>query len=129
MLKKEYTQEQILELLANKYVRNCTKKYIIYTDEFKEKAIELNKKYILPREIFKQCTFPEYIVNSLIPNQTLKRFRRLSKEQSLIWNKKWRPKVEKIDFDNLTKDQYIEYLETKLAVFEELKKYAEWNFP
>jgi len=121
----KYTKFQIQELKTNKYVKTVTEKYITYTDEFKVKALELDKKYFLPREIFKICDFPEYIVNSLIPKETLKRFRRLSKEKSLIWNKKWRPKVKKIDFDNMTKDQYIEYLETKLAYYEEMKKYID----
>ena len=128
MTKKEYTKDQISELLNNKYVKNCTSKYITFTDEFKLKALELDKKYIFPREIFKKCNFPEYIISSIIPWESLKRFRRLSKEKSLIWNKKWRIKKEKIDFNNLTKDQYIEYLETKLEFYEEMKKYIDsWS--
>lgn len=36
---------------------------------------------------------------------------------------KWRPKTNKVDFENMTREQYIEYLETKLAYYEEMKNY------
>ena len=53
MSKQEYTKEQIQELLSNPCVKKCTSKYISYTDSFKLKALELDKKYINYRKIFK----------------------------------------------------------------------------
>jgi hypothetical protein len=44
MSKQEYTKEQIKELENNLSVKKCSEKYITFTDEFKTKAIELNKK-------------------------------------------------------------------------------------
>jgi hypothetical protein len=43
MSKIEYTKEQIEELISNPNVRSCTSKYITFTDEFKVRAIELDK--------------------------------------------------------------------------------------
>jgi hypothetical protein len=43
MSKKEYTKEEIQELMSNPNVKSCTSKYITFTDEFKVRAIELDK--------------------------------------------------------------------------------------
>ena len=78
MSKKEYTEDQIQEVLKNKYVKNCSSKYITFTDEFKIKVLELDKKWIYHRKIFEDFWFPEYIINSnLIP--------------SIVWS--WRYKM------------------------------------
>jgi len=44
MSKKLYTQEEIGILKTNKYVKNCSKKYITFTDEIKIKALKLYDK-------------------------------------------------------------------------------------
>lgn len=129
MAEIKYTKAQMEELRANKYVKSLTQKYITFTDEFKIRAIELDKRYFLPREIFKEFWFPNYIINSEIPSESLKRWRRLSKSEKLVWRKKWRPKKEKIDFENMTKDEKIEYLETENAYLKELYKYKHWKYP
>jgi Fe-S-cluster formation regulator IscX/YfhJ len=38
----KYREDQIKELLNNKYVKDCTPKYITFTDEFKVKVLELD---------------------------------------------------------------------------------------
>lgn len=121
----KYNETQIQELLNNKYVKNVTKKSITFSLECKAETVKLAKKYMSSREIFKKLWFPEYIVNSKIPEKSLDRWKRNLNKKWVIEEKKWRPKLEKIDFDNLTKDQYIEYLETKLAYYEEMKKYID----
>ena len=44
MSKKEYNKEQIELLKTNKYVNDCTSKYITFTDEFKIEALNLDDK-------------------------------------------------------------------------------------
>jgi hypothetical protein len=44
MSKKEYTEQQIQELMTNPNIKSCTSKYITFTDEFKVRAIDLDKK-------------------------------------------------------------------------------------
>jgi hypothetical protein len=44
MSSTEYTSEQMLELLNNENVKNCSPKYITFTDAFKLKALELDSK-------------------------------------------------------------------------------------
>ena len=123
----KYTQAQIKELKANKYVKNVTQKSITFSLECKIEVLKLNKKWLFYKEIFKKLWFPEYIINSKIPQRSFHRWN-YKNNNWLIEDKKWRPKVEKIDFNNLTKDQYIEYLETKLEFYEEMKKYIDsWS--
>lgn len=136
MSKKEYTQEQMKELQLNSNVNLCTSKNIIYTDEFKIRAIQLDKRWFCPRDIFKDFWFPDYIVNWDIPGQSLKNWRYKVKKNWVIWLarwKKWRPKKERIDPSKMSKDEYIKYLEAKIAYQEALEKEVyksiHWYYP
>lgn len=57
MSKKLFTVEEIESLSKNKYVKNITRKGIIYTEEFKQIFISENTKGKLPRQIFEECGF------------------------------------------------------------------------
>lgn len=132
MAKQKYSKGQIKELLNNPNVKNCTPKYITFNDDFKLLALDLDKKWILHRDIFKKCWFPEYIINSNIPAKSLKNWRYKAKHkwiESFQNTKKWRKKKEKINISKMNKDEYIEYLEAKLALTEELKRLDDYNYP
>lgn len=124
----KYNETQIEELKKNKYVKSVTNKNINFTLECKLEVLRLSKKWIFYRDIFKKLWFPEYIVKSQIPEKSFNRWKTKSKNWS-IEDTKWRPKKEKINLDNMTKEQYIEYLETKLAYYEEMKKYIDSWLP
>ena len=129
MSKKEYTEDQIQEVLKNKYVKNCSSKYITFTDEFKIKVLELDKKWIYHRKIFEDFWFPEYIINSDIPKNSLSRWKRNINKKGIIEDKKWKVKKEEIDFDNMTKDEELEYLRAKVAYLEEISEYMKSWLP
>ncbi len=118
----KFNNSQITELKTNQYVKNCTSKSIIFTKNCKLKVLELDKKWIFYREIFKQLWFPKYIVNSKIPENCIFRWKRNISLKWKIEETKWRKKKEYIDTTKMTKDEYIEYLEAKLALMEELEK-------
>ena len=129
MSKKRYTDEQIKELKANKYVMNCTEKSIQFTDEFRKIAMELDGKEF-PRAIFKKCWFPDYIVNSIIPEKSFNRRRKSMREKWEIWlidnrwRNWWRPRKNKIkkkswEIIEVSKEER-EYMQAELAVYKEL---------
>lgn len=129
MSKKRYTDEQIKELKANKYVMNCTEKSIQFTDEFRKIAMELDGKEF-PRAIFKKCWFPDYVVNSKIPEKSFNRRRKSMREKWEIWlidNRWcnwWRPRKNKIkkkswEIIEVSKEER-EYMQAELAVYKEL---------
>lgn len=129
MLEIRYNNTQIKELKDNKYVQNCTQKHIIFSKECKNKAIKLLQQNLSTKEIFEKLWFPEYIINSKIPAKSLNRWKRILRENWITELKKWRPKKEKIDFDNMTLEQENEYLKAKLALYEELEKHIKWWYP
>jgi hypothetical protein len=122
MTKIKYNNEQIQELLKNKYVKSCTSKNVNFTLDCKKQAILFCNKWLTTKEVFMKLWFPKYIINSNIPWSSINRWRKNIKKWN-IEEQKWRPKTNKIDFDNMTQEQYIEYLETKLAYYEEMKNY------
>lgn len=124
----KYNETQIEELKKNKYVKNVTNKNITFSLECKLEVLKLSKKWIFYRDIFSKLWFPEYIVNSKIPERSYNRWKNKSKKWN-IEDKKWRQKVEKIDFDNMTLEQENEYLKAKLALYEELEKHIKWWYP
>lgn len=125
----KYNKTQIEELRTNKYVKNVTEKHIVFKTEFKMKAIELYNKHILSKEIFKKSGFPEYIINSNIPKNSISRWKKILNKKGVIEGKKWKPKKVEIDFDNMTKDQELEYLRAKLAYYEEISEYLKSWLP
>lgn len=132
MSKREYTKEQMQELLSNPNVKSCTSKYIIFTEEFKIRSITLDQSWFYHRRIFKDFGFPEYIINSKIPMQSLKNWRWKFKKKWILWlvdTKRWRVKKEKNNTSTMNKDEYIKYLEAKTSYLEELHKKVYWNYP
>lgn len=128
MAEIKYNEAQISELNLNKYVKSCTNKNINFTTEFKLEVLKLSKKWMYYKNIFRKLWFPDYVVNSNIPQYCYHRWKKKSKNWN-IEDKKWRPKVEKIDFENMTLEQENEYLRTKLALYEELAKHIKSWYP
>ena len=128
MAEIKYTTEQIQELLNNKYVKSCTNKNISFTKEFKIRVMELWKQWLFYRDIFQKLWFPEYIINSKLPESSYSRWKR----NLINWEieqKKWRKKKEKFDITKMSKDEELEYLRHKVAYLEELKKLVDWGYP
>jgi hypothetical protein len=129
MTKIKYSEEQIRELKANINVKNCTWKHIVFTKEFKEKVVKLSINHIFPRDVFEQFWFPNYVLDSVIPSNSIMRWKRNMKLKWVIEENKGQKKKEYIDISKMNKDEYIQYLEAKLAIVEELKKLNWWNYP
>ena len=75
MTQIKYISSQINELLQNKYVKNATKKHVVFTKECKLEAVKLYESWLTWKEVFQKLWFPEYIVNSDIPKNSLWRWK------------------------------------------------------
>ena len=125
MTRIQYTTEQIDILSNNIYIKSITDKYITFTNKMKIESLNLDSKWMYFKDIFKYLWFPDFIINSNIPKQSLKNWRNKVKTKWFIWlsdTKKWRKEKDKVDFDNLDKDREIEYLKAKVAYLEEIAK-------
>jgi len=129
MTQIKYTESQIEELKYNLNVKNCTSKHIVFTKEFKIEALELSKKYISSKEIFKQFWFPEYIIFSRVPELSINRWKRNVNKKWIIEENKWRKKKEIIDFDKMSLKEQNEYLKTKVLFLEELNNVLKSDYP
>ena len=132
MARIKYVAEQIKELKNNKYVKDCTEKYITFTDEFKIKVLKWVKRWEYHRQIFYDCGFPDYVwATDLVP-RIVGNWKHKFKNKGLewiIWTKKWRKKAEKIDISKMTKEDQIEYFKAEVAYLKELYKQAHGHYP
>jgi hypothetical protein len=132
MSKKQYTTEQIDILSNNIYIKSITDKYITFTVQMKIEALKLDSQWIYFKDIFNYLWFPNFIIDSSIPKQTMGNWKHKVKLKWFVWlvnTKKWRKIKDKIDLDNLTKDEEINYLRAKVAYLEEIAKIKMQWFP
>lgn len=127
MTKQSYTDEQIQELLTNKYVEKCSKKYITFTKACKIEFLKRSQERMFYRDIFKILWFPDYIVNSKIPERSYNRWKR-NLQNWIIESKKWRKK-KNIDITTMTLQEQNEYLKAEVAFLKELHKQVYWHYP
>jgi len=118
----KYNKTQIEELIWNKYVKKISEKYITFNLECKTEFLKFSNKWLFYREIFRKLWFPEYIISSNVPKKAYYRWK-TNMNKWKIESQKWRPKKAKIDFDNMTKDEELEYLRAKVAYLEEINSY------
>ena len=132
MSKIIYTESQIKEIEANKYVEKCTTKQIRFINKFKIEVLKLTDKWMFYRDIFRLLWFPEYVVTSKVPWSSYTRWKNIKKTKWLEWligAIKWRPKKEKVDINKMNKDEKVEYLQAEVAYLKELHKTAYWHYP
>lgn len=130
MTKVPYTEEQIQLLQSNKFVKACTEKYMTFTDDCKIQALKLDNERWYFRDIFRYFWFPEFFIDSDVPKQTIKNWRRALKIKwliNMVDQKKWRKK--QVDVSKLTKDEYIQYLEARTEYLEELHRRTAGRYP
>lgn len=75
MSKKIFTEEEIIILSKNNYVKKVSNKGITYTDEFKRLFIIENQNGKLPRQIFEECGFDIEILGMKRVQSSGKRWR------------------------------------------------------
>lgn len=118
MSKLRFSKEDIEKLKDNPYILNISEKAITYTDEFKEKFIELYSKGKMPSEIFRLCKiYPEIIGQKRIDMLAYRLKKKVEYGEELIDKRKefsGRPKSKE-----LTKDEEIQRLKHKIQYQEQ----------
>ena len=136
MSKLRFSKEDIEKLKNNPYILNISEKAITYTDEFKEKFMELYSKGKMPTEIFRLCEiYPEIIGQKRIDMLAYRLKKKLEYGEELTDKRKefsGRPKSKE-----LTKDEEIQRLKHKIQYQEQqieflkkisfVEKKAKWD--
>ena len=136
MSKLRFCKEDIEKLKDNPYISNISEKAITYTDEFKEKFVELYNKGKMPTEIFRLCEIPpEIIGRKRIDMLSYRLKKKVEYGEELIDKRKefsGRPKSKE-----LTKDEEIQRLKHKIQYQEQqieflkkisfIEKKAKWK--
>ncbi len=134
---KKYNTVQIEEILNNPYVLRCGEKWITFTKKCKIESVQLWNNWFSTKEIFKKFNFPEYILDSQIPKnaicrwnkQYIKYWKDAFWEITKRWRKLWFKWKKKINLNNLTDKEKIEYLKTEVVYLKELYKEKHWFYP
>lgn len=134
---KKYNKVQIEEILNNPYVLKCWETGITFTKECKIESVKLWNKWFWTKEIFKKFLFPEYILDSKIPETSICRWNNQYKKhwEDVFWtmSKRWRKLgfkwKKKININELTDKEKIEYYQTENAYLKELYKEKHWFYP
>ena len=112
MNKRIFTQHQIQQIRSNPYVQSVSEKYVMYTDVFKQHALDQYlKEHIPAKEIFTQAGFDLDIIGHEIPRRCISRWR----THGSISRPKGRRKV----YDD--KDVEIAYLRAENAFLKKLR--------
>lgn len=81
MSKIIFSDNEVKNLIKNKYVKNVTNKAITYTDEFKEKLVFETENYKkFPRQVFEECGFNIEIIGKARIEKAAYRWRKQFKE-------------------------------------------------
>ena len=134
---KKYNKVQIEEISNNPFVLRCWETWITFTKECKIESVKLWNKWLSTKEIFKKFNFPEYILDSQIPKNSICRwnnqYKKYWEEAFWIMTKRWRKLgfkgKKKININNLTDKEKIEYYQTENAYLKELFKEKHWFYP
>ena len=130
MSKIRFSKEDIEKLKDNPYILNISEKAITYTDEFKEKFLELYNKGKMPTEIFRLCEiYPEIIGRKRIEMVAYRLKKKVEYGEDVTDKRKefsGKPKSKE-----LTKDEEIQRLKHKIQYQEQriefLKKFPLWR--
>lgn len=133
----KYNKNQIEEILKNKYVLRCSENSITFTEKCKIESVKLFNNSLSTKEIFKNFKFPEYILDSQIPKNSICRWNNQYQKhwEKAFWimAKRWRKLgfkwKKKINIDKLTDKEKIEYYQTENAYLKELYKEKHWFYP
>ena len=85
MNKRIFTAEQLKLLRSNENVAKCSERQLVYSRDFKLKAVRLRLEERMPiREIFRQAGFDLNVIGQFAPKDCLKRWGQIYKAKGRI---------------------------------------------
>lgn len=129
MSKKKFTDDEILELSKNIYVKNISNKSITYTNEFKIQFIAEYNNGKTPRRIFNESGFDIDVIGSKRLESASLRWRSSYEENGVLglddtrFNNSGRPRMRELTTEEIItkKDVEIEYLKAELELIKKLE--------
>ena len=109
MGKYYFTEEQIIELQKNKYVKKVTEKSIQFTSEFKEEFIRLDKRGLGPTMILTQLGINPQVLGYRRVDKLAVRIRKQSKRPEGFNRKENSSKGKSRKLSFKSKDEELEY--------------------
>ena len=114
-----FTQEGIALIQQHKYVKRCSATSITYSEEFKAlAAVKYYEEGYSPTMIFEEAGFDLNIIGRSKPKECLKRWRKKYRKEgveSLLQEKRGRPRKKRKKSQHQTDKERIEYLEAKIS--------------
>lgn len=129
MSRIKFTDENVLELAKNIYVKNISNKSITYTNEFKIHFIAEYNNGKTPRQIFNEAGFNIDIIGTKRIECASSRWRKAYEKSGVLglddsrFNNSGRPRVRELTIEEILakKDAEIEYLKAELELIKKLE--------
>lgn len=129
MSRIKFTDESVLELAKNIYVKNISNKSITYTNEFKIHFIAEYNNGKTPRQIFDEAGFNIDIIGIKRIECASSRWRKSYEKDGVLglddsrFNNSGRPRVRELTIEEILskKDAEIEYLKAELELIKKLE--------
>lgn len=129
MSRIKFTDENVLELAKNIYVKNISNKSITYTNEFKIHFIAEYNNGKTPRQIFDEAGFNIDIIGTKRIECASSRWRKAYEKSGVLglddsrFNNSGRPRVRELTIEEIIakKDAEIEYLKAELELIKKLE--------
>ena len=129
MSRIKFTDENVLELAKNIYVKNISNKSITYTNEFKIHFIAEYNNGKTPRQIFDEAGFNIDIIGTKRIECASSRWRKAYEKSGVLglddsrFNNSGRPRVRELTIEEILakKDAEIEYLKAELELIKKLE--------
>ncbi len=109
MGKNHFTEDQVLELQKNKYVKKVTEKSIQFTNEFKEEFLRLDKSGLGPTTILSELGINPKVLGYRRIDKMAARIRAQSKRPEGFERKENSSKGKKRKLSFESKDEELEY--------------------
>lgn len=122
MSKKTFSEEELIELQKNPYVKKVSKSTITYTQEFREYFISEYEKGKAPGEILRQAGFDRTVLGKDRCDNISRRFRNMAKREAGLEDTRKTKSGHHLT-RNLSPEEEVQRLKQKVKYLEQENKF------